>query len=111
MTQEQKDFLRTMGKRSDEIMEQAMATGCDLCHLPYVTEQDELDEICDQCALGKLLQSLKKEAHESGCVVGLLSASIMAANAAEAIIGYTAEDEQTGKGLPENETNQEEGKA
>lgn len=60
MTQEQKDFLRTMGKRSDEIMEQAMATGCDLCHLPYVTEQDELDEICDQCALGKLLQSLKK---------------------------------------------------
>lgn len=94
MTKEQKDFRRTMTRRSDEIMEQAMATGCDLCHLPYITEdQDAMDEICDKCELGRLLQELKKEAYESGRVVGLMSAGIMAANAAEAIIGHPEEEE------------------
>ena len=88
MTEEQKTFLRTMAHRADEIMERAMTAACDLCHLPYVMqEQDALDEACEACQVGKLLQELKAKAYESGTVAGLVEASIMVANAAERVRG------------------------
>lgn len=88
MTEEQKTFFRTMKQKTDEIMEQAMSAVCDLCHLPYVMqEQDALDEACEACSVGKLLQELKAKAYELGTVAGLVEASIMVANAAERVRG------------------------
>ena len=87
MTEGQKTFLRTMAHRADEIMERAKAA-CDLCHLPYVMqEQDARDEACEACPVGKLLQELKAKAYGSGAVAGLVEASIMVANAAERACG------------------------
>lgn len=41
----------------EDIMEQI----CDRCHWPYVCDEDELEERCEECPIEKEIQKLLRE--------------------------------------------------
>ncbi len=47
---------------AEEKIERIMNVACELCHKPYVTEdEDELYEVCDKCPLAALVEQWAKE--------------------------------------------------
>jgi hypothetical protein len=45
---------------TEETIESIMVAVCDLCHHPYViTDQAQLDAICDNCPVERILKEIK----------------------------------------------------
>ena len=88
MTLEQKTLIDSLKRRPDEIMEQCMTAACDLCHLPYtVSDQEDLDDRCEACPVGKLLVELREEGYKAGHAAGMVEAGILAVEAAKSDAG------------------------
>jgi hypothetical protein len=46
---------------TEETIETIMETVCELCHHPYVvTDQAQLDEICNNCPVERVLKECKR---------------------------------------------------
>lgn len=88
MTLEQKTMIDSLKRRPDEIMEGVMEEACQLCHWPYIeNNQEEMDDRCAKCPVERLLKVLKVESYKAGYVAGMVEAGLLAVEAAKSAAG------------------------
>lgn len=77
MTKEQQQMIDQLKKRPDDVMEQLLDETCELCHWPYIEQdQEQMTQRCLDCPIVRLAQVLKVEAYDAGYMVGMVDAGI-----------------------------------